>query len=350
MRKLFNFYLLAALTVGAVSCSKDDPEPVYSIKLAATEDEAITIEATPTGDAVVNIVTDAPLQAIKVEQTSGDEGWCTATVESTSKIVVKAGENRDEENDRVAEFTVTAGNATAKFTVTQLKYIPPKNTLSIACDDLTFDPNMNGYTYTSAAANGFFTVKVTTDADKWEAKSDDFMGGELSWVMLTPQGDDLYVTIMPNTEAMMRNGAVTISAGNADPIMIMIMQMPAEAGESPATMCQAYSDADFKTNVRNNTTVNVAATDPKPIIYYLKTNGGIDWSFFDAATSNQLAQGWADVNLTKIGEDADGLIKYQLVITPNSNTTGAERKINVVVVDSGEGWDLYTVPLVQAAK
>ena len=141
-----------------------------------------------------------------------------------------------------------------------------------------------------------------------------------------------------NETSMMRNITLNISAGTAEPVSISIMQNP-----MPATEITVW-DANWETTIANNTLLSFNASDisTSRVEYGIDANGSIDVAICTAGTSNPITEeeSWLNASYGIYGN---------VVISPKSaNTTGADRKLDVVL--KGGDVELFRIPVVQKAN
>ena len=115
-----------------------------------------------------------------------------------------------------------------------------------------------------------------------------------------------------------------------------------------ATMFKLFSDENKTKAFANKTTLNFAATFDKDDTtehiktFYVTTDGGYVTLVCKAGTDTEVE---GDAAWLTAGGNLDALR-----ISATSNTTGAERKLDVVIVDSDNWSELFRIPVVQAAK
>jgi hypothetical protein len=193
---------------GAIIIQAGTAEPVsISVTQKAQHSLSISPESLafePDGSAQeVTITTTAP--SWEATKTS-DGNWFSFSKQEGTKLIVTVDKNINTEG-REATIKITAGNATEKtLTVTQGK----SHTLDISPASLTFAPS-------ETAAQ---TVTITTTAPSWVATPSD------EWVTLTPQDDELRVSVSENSSTESRSATITITAGMAPERTITVTQNP----------------------------------------------------------------------------------------------------------------------------
>jgi hypothetical protein len=163
--------------------------------------ESLTFESHETGSKTVSVTTNALSWDAKT-----DASWLSISKQGNTLKVDVFSENTGS-SPRTATITVTAGNSFEKtLMVTQTE----RHTLSISPSSLAFDEKV-----------GAKTVTVITNAPGWDAVT------YASWIQLGKQGSTLTVSVTANTGPSARNATVSITAGNAPPVILAVTQ---EAG------------------------------------------------------------------------------------------------------------------------
>ena len=321
MKFLIPAFALVALTFAGCSDDGDDQPVVTKLALADPAQAALTFVATSPAAQVIALDTDA--SAVTVEQVlaEGEEKaeWCVVTVQSATQIKVAPASNLTTE-ERTAKYRISAGTVTpVEFTVTQDFPEPVDATLSI---DLEGE---YGYFFTAPASGGEISVTtVTTNAHLWTAELDPGFGDEPYCSLKTASGasgDALIVTFQPNTQGMMQSGAsVTISAGNAEPITIYLNQ-----NVPMATSATVY-DADWENELTSPYAVSFAkdkfgAANKQE--FGVDANGECSVKVVAAETETEVTDAWI--------ESYYGTGSWVIYAT-SENTTGAERKLDVILV------------------
>ena len=135
-----------------------------------------------------------------------DATWFTLAKQVNTFSVSANALNRGA-SQRSAGITVTAGNADP-VTVTVTQDVT-KNTLSVAPDNISFNANE-----TDAK-----TATITTDADDWNRSF------TADWLTAVKEGNLLKVTPTSlNTGTSERSAEITLTAGNADPVILTVKQ------------------------------------------------------------------------------------------------------------------------------
>ena len=329
------------------SCSDDDDdkkgeEVNYTLSLASEDDALLELPTDQLVDTVVHITTNAPAELIKVEAVENNGSWCTAKVLNNTTISVKAGIHT-ESNDRTATFKITVpGAEPVEFTITQLG-TDTQNTITLSGVPMVNDI----YSYTTPYKDGApFSFIIKTNAARWNIEIEDYNNWDdsyIPWYSINKtsgrSGETVEIQFTQANEAgMMRNIMLNISAGTAEPVSISIMQNP-----KPATEITVW-DANWETTIANNTLLSFNASDisTSRVEYGIDANGSIDVAICTAGTSNPITAEGSWVN-------ASYGIYGNVVISPKSaNTTGADRKLDVVL--KGGDVELFRIPVVQKAN
>jgi hypothetical protein len=329
------------------SCSDDDDdkkgeEVNYTLSLASEDDALLELPTDQLVDTVVHITTNAPAELIKVEAVENNGSWCTAKVLNNTTISVKAGIHT-ESNDRTATFKITVpGAEPVEFTITQLG-TDTQNTITLSGVPMVNDI----YSYTAPYKDGApFSFIIKTNAARWNIEIEDYNDWDdsyIPWYSINKtsgrSGETVEIQFtQANETGMMRNIMLNISAGTAEPVSISIMQNP-----KPATEITVW-DADLETTIANNTLLSFNASDisTSRVEYGIEANGSIDVAICTAGTSNPITEeeSWLNASYGIYGN---------VVISPKSaNTTGADRKLDVVL--KGGDKELFRIPVVQKAN
>ncbi len=321
MKFLIPAFALVALTFAGCSDDGDDQPVVTKLALADPAQAALTFVATSPEAQVIALDTDASTVTVEQVLAEGEEKaeWCVVTVQSATQIKVAPASNLTTE-ERTAKYRISAGTVTpVEFTVPQDVPEPVDATLSI---DLEGE---YGYLFTAPASGGEISVTtVTTNAHLWTAELDPGFGDEPYCSLKTASGasgDALIVTFQPNTQGMMQSGAsVTISAGNAEPITIYLNQ-----NVPMATSATVY-DADWENELTSPYAVSFAkdkfgAANKQE--FGVDANGECSVKVVAAETETEVTDAWI--------ESYYGTGSWVIYAT-SENTTGAERKLDVILV------------------
>lgn len=352
MRKFTNYFAMAALaltfTLGMSGCSSsnDDPEPApaYELKLMNEKDAALDVDPDALTEQIIKIETTASKSDLLIQKVN-DQTWCTATVKSETEIAVTAGANTASA-DREAKFKLVAGASSVEFSITQAGVNPKDVTLSIESSDLT-DTGYGFMLMDTENKQNTITVKVNTNASRWTAEATDYSEeGIPSWVHITnargKNGENMTFYLEANMD-MTRNATITIHAGD-ETVDIMINQM----AMSGATSFKLFTDEKKANAFANKTALNFKAAFDKDDTtehiktFYVTTDGGYVTLVCKSGTEDEVDA--KDAWLT-----AGGNLE-SLRISATSNTTGAERKLDVVIEDSDNWNELFRIPVTQAAK
>lgn len=139
-----------------------------------------------------------------------EDSWCSAVKSSDGRgFTLIAAENTSKEPSLPATVKVTAGDAEPiEISVTQDGIAV--NTLSVSPGDTELEFGVDG---------GTATFEIATDAESWEAVAD------VDWIALTKDEKANILTIVVgenNTPGAVDPASVTITAGNADPVVITV--------------------------------------------------------------------------------------------------------------------------------
>ena len=329
------------------SCSDDDDdkkgeEVNYTLSLASEDDALLELPTDQLVDTVVHITTNAPAELIKVEAVENNGSWCTAKVLNNTTISVKAGIHT-ESNDRTATFKITVpGAEPVEFTITQLG-TDTQNTITLSGVPMVNDI----YSYTTPYKDGApFSFIIKTNAARWNIEIEDYNNWDdsyIPWYSINKtsgrSGETVEIQFTQANEAgMMRNIMLNISAGTAEPVSISIMQNP-----KPATEITVW-DANWETTIANNTLLSFNASDisTSRVEYGIDANGSIDVAICTAGTSNPITEEESWLNASY------GIYGNVVISTKSANTTGADRKLDVVL--KGGDVELFRIPVVQKAN
>ncbi len=344
------FWIIALLAVTSSfvlsSCDNDDDKKgedlTYSLSLASEEDALLELPTDELVDTVVHITTDAPAELINVEAIENNGSWCTAKVLDNTTISIKAGIHTGN-TDRTASFKITVpGAEPVEFTITQLG-TDTQNTITLS--GVPMENNM--YSYTAPYKDGApFSFVIKTNAGRWNIAVQDWNDPEdgtyTPWYSINKtsgrSGETVEIKFtQANEDSWMRNITLEITAGSADPVSITIMQ-----NVKPATAITVY-DAEWTEEIANNTLLSFNASDANTtkVEYGIDADGSIDVVICETGTSKVIT------------DEESWLNAYYgmgtLSISPRSaNTTGAERKLDVVL--KGGETELFRIPVVQKAK
>lgn len=332
------FALVALTFAGCSDDDGDDDQPVVT-KLALTDpaQAALTFVATSPEAQVIALDTDA--SAVTVEQVLGEgeskAEWCVITIQSATRIKVAPANNLTGAV-RTAKYRISAGTVTpVEFTVTQDFPEPEDATLSIDLED-----SYGTYSFTASATGGEVTVTtVTTNAHLWTAELDPGFGDDPYCSLKTASGesgDALIITFLPNTQGMMQSGAsVTISAGNAEPIVIYLNQ------DAPLATSATVYDADWENELTSPYTVGFAKDKfgyANKQEFGVEAEGACLVKIVAEGTTNEVSDAWV--------ESQCGSGTWRIYAT-SENTTGAERKLDVILVGQNDV-ELFRMKVTQA--
>lgn len=332
------FALVALTFAGCSDDDGDDDQPVVT-KLALTDpaQAALTFVATSPEAQVITLDTDASTVTVEQVLAEGEEKaeWCVVTVQSATQIKVAPASNLTTAV-RTAKYRISAGTVTpVEFTVTQDFPEPEDATLSIDLED-----SYGTYSFTASATGGEVTVTtVTTNAHLWAAELDPGFGDEPYCSLKTASGesgDALIITFLPNTQGMMQSGAsVTVSAGNAESITIYLNQ------SAPMATSATVYDADWENELTSPYTVNFAkdkfgAANKQE--FGIDANGECSVKVVAAETTTEVSDAWVE---SYYGSGT------WMIYPSSENTTGAERKLDVILVGENNK-ELFRMKVTQA--
>lgn len=193
---------ICAAAMLASACTKDKDEPTLSLNKPATP---IEFTAAATETFVYEVKTNQQKWDVVSDQT-----WCKI-VKTAASFMVKADENFSTEAPAPATITVSAGNA--KPIVIKVTQKAADALLSLSSDktDIVF----------TAEATEKFVYEVKTNQELWAAKSNQ------EWCRVTMDDNNFMITAEPTTSTTAPLPAtITVSAGNARPIIIKAVQKP----------------------------------------------------------------------------------------------------------------------------
>lgn len=344
MKFLIPAFALVALTFAGCSDDGDDQPVVTKLALADPAQAALTFVATSPEAQVIALDTDASTVTVEQVLAEGEEKaeWCVVTVQSATQIKVAPASNLTTE-ERTAKYRISTGTVTpVEFTVTQDFPEPVDATLSV---DL--EAEYGFYSFMAPAAGGDVTVTtVTTNAHLWTAEFCDFMGDPITDEEELPtyctfkkssgvNGDALIVNFLPNTQSLMQSGAsVKISAGNAEPIVISLNQ------DVPLATSLTVHDMDSWDELSTNLPVNFAkdATQTAKQEFGTDSEGSFLVKVVTEGTSEVVAEPWLYAERDYIGN---------VIIYPETVNTGAERKLDVILVGENNK-ELFRMKVTQA--
>lgn len=351
MKKVWNYGMIAALavslSVGTISCSSDDDggtePPVYELEVVGLgEGNILEVDPADVETKIINLKTNASKEEISIEKVT-NQSWCTASLKGTTEIAITSGANTAN-TDRQAKFKLVAGASSIEFSVIQIGVELAGRTLTIDPSHITYDPTNEYMLYSYMGepnSDKVISIKVTTNANRWKVSSQDFMGDPVDWIVLKrtsgKTGASVEFSLAANTTGEMRNAYLIISAGDAAPISIVIMQSAMDA----ATSYKLYRDVKKETVFAKGTTLTVNADNEGYVeTLYVETDGGYVALVCEAGTDNEV-DSWLD---------AGGNLEKLLIHVKEKNATGEERKLDVVIWDSGWEQELFRIPVVQKAN
>ena len=276
-----------------------------------------------------------------------DADWCIVKVESASEISVEAYDNNGTA-PRTATYAIQAGSLTpVEFTVTQavaVPDVPEKDELSI--------PEEFAMGVTGSGNYETVVIPVTTTAEKWTANLVSMLDEDYcTYCNIFPNegksGEELTITFYPNTMGGMQSGwMIELTAGNADPVQIYVMQ-EAPSLDEYATSVVVSREGDESSDwepipVESPYSVNLSAAGGAASrqILYIKAEGKYDLKIVEPDTMTEVADPetcW--LHGTEAGANWP--------IDADKNETGAERKLDIVVTGA-DGVELFRLKVTQA--
>lgn len=346
--------LLALAALAFVGCSSDDDNgqpAVTKLALADPAQAALTFVAESPEAQIITLDTDA--SAISVEQVLAENeskaDWCVVTVQSATQIKV-APANNLAETERTAKYRISAGTVPpVEFTVTQEAaepIVPEKDELSI--------PEEFAMGVTGSGNYETIGIPVTTTAEKWTATLTSMMGDDETYCPycnIFPNegvsGEELTITFYPNATGMMQSGwVIELTAGNADPIQIYVMQQVPESKDY-ATSVVVGREGDESSDwepipVESPYSINLSAAGGAASrqILYITADGKYDLKIVEPDTTTEVADPetcWLH------GTEAE----VTWPISADKNETGAERKLDIIITGA-EGVVLFRLKVTQA--
>ena len=349
MKKFMNYWAMAVLAltvaIGTSGCSSDnnapEPAPAYDLKLVSEADAALDVDPDALSEQIIKIETTAPKEDISIQKVT-DQIWCTATVKSETEISVTAGANTASA-DREAKFKLVAGSSSLEFSITQAGVDPKDVTLTIESEQLTEYSGM--YSYMGQNDKAVVSVKVNTNASRWHASYNSMMGDEEGVVITKARGKngETMTFYLEPSMSEMTAGTLTIYAGDQS-VDITINQMTMGG----ATYFKLFTDEKKTEAFANKTALNFkAAFDKDDTTEHIKTlfvdtDGGYVTRVCKTGTDTEVE---GDAAWLTAGGNLESLR-----ISATSNTTGSERSLDIVIVDSDDWAELFRIPVTQAAK
>ena len=140
--------------------------------------------------------------------------WIVIKKES-GYFTVGVEKNRVTDN-RIGTVTVKAGEAEpVTVAVTQLAGEEEKAVLTVTPTELEF----------TALGQETQSVSVSTNVSEWNTSQ------SASWLFAEKSGNKLSVTVERNFAVAVRTGTVTVTAGNADPVVVTVTQFAGTSGD-----------------------------------------------------------------------------------------------------------------------
>lgn len=176
------------------------------------------------------------------------------------------------------------------------------NTLGVKpLSDITFQ----------ADGNEDVVLTIETDAETWSVEKTD-------WITTRQEGNTLMVNAEANTSETARPGRITISAGNARPVRVNVLQSGIEAGE---TVLGITPSGPLAFEAAGNQAVELTVTTNAP-----------DWSF--TCSEEWMTAEKSGDKLTVNAQDNDGEARVgQIVVT----TSEGEKSVRIAVTQKAVG-------------
>lgn len=197
--------LLSVVFLTVVGCAPKEVEPDV---LSVTPTDTITFKASDNSDVTLTITTNAEKWSYTAPE------WVSARTED-NKLIVNAIENKDKA--RSGNITFTAGSANEVRIVVKQEAPAPV----VEQDVLTVEPS--DAIHFLASGNEDVTLTVTTNVATWDYTLPE-------WVTARVADNTLIINAADN-DGEARNGNITFTAGEAEPVTIEVSQ---EARAIPA--------------------------------------------------------------------------------------------------------------------
>ena len=299
---------LIGLAILTYSCQKDEKivtdEPSLSVS-----PEVTAIRFSADGQTAFNgqeqispsFIVTTNLESWNVEVSPEEAVWCHAEQTSDGRgFTVSADVNELKESPVAATVTVTAGDAEpVVITVTQD---------GIAVNTLSISPDKRELSFTVDGGAETFTVE--TDAASWDAVSDS------DWCVISKDEEmgNFTVTVGVNSSTEDVPAAnVTVSAGNADPIVISVLR----EARNTLSISPEQTSVEFSAQGGSET--------------FTVTTNAADWNAV------------VDSDWCSVASDAS-----TFTITAQPNETNYERQPAVVTLTAGNA--SLTISVSQAGK
>ncbi|MGD9993468.1 MAG: cellulase family glycosylhydrolase [Salinivirgaceae bacterium] len=193
-----------------------------------------------------------------------------------------------------------------------------------ACDKS--DVNELSVDVTSIAipeAGGNATIVITTDAGMWQI---DNSGSD--WIKLSATSGELktaMITVLVNTlSATLRTDTLTISAGNAKPVYVIVSQA---ASEFLYTLSSGTGSITFKKS-GNEAAFRLSTTAPE-----WSVSASVDWLAFDKTTGTE-----SETYITVSASPNEGIEKREAIITLSAEYAP---QVEISVTQNGELYPNY---------
>jgi len=213
-----------------VKAGESKSETVNVVQLAAehhtlsVNPATVSFKANETGTKPVVIVTNAP----SWNHTTAPN-WLTLE-KSGNSLMVTLSSNNSGPLQRSSSITITAGNATP--VVLTVEQDPPVK------DNLSVNPITINFGANETIAR---TATITTNAANWDAKP----AAVVDWLNIELK--DFTLSVNPksqNTGSSERSVNITVTAGNADPVTVMVKQ----AGQVTSSLSVSPQTINFPAN------------------------------------------------------------------------------------------------------
>lgn len=339
MKFLIPAFALVALTFAGCSDDGDDQPVVTELALADPAQAALTFVATSPEAQVIALDTDASTVTVEQVLAEGEEKaeWCVVTVQSATQIKVAPASNLTTE-ERTAKYRISAGTVTpVEFTVTQP---------GIPNDELSIPAEYESGTIMGNGEYASYEIEITTTADSWTATLEPdednpyaFMLGYGTEPVSGENGETLDITFNPNMTEMPIMATVTITAGNATPIQLMLYQMNQTRTYATAVTVKNSDDEVLTSPHTLEFGAAESGTNARKVFSIEADNGGdFDVKVLDGT------------KLIALDDYAGWVMAYAGLswpIYPISANTGAVREVTLVLVGENDA-ELFRMVVKQA--
>lgn len=232
-----------------MTISAGTAEPVViKIKQAAGEADAISVAPTPllfraSGNESQTLTVTTNVEDWTYDLKFGDneeKGWFTVTPDDADpkSLTVTVKDYTETDGERTGSIDFSAGKASVSVPVKQ----SARDMVEVApSEPLTFSWN---------DAEGV-ALEVTTTAASWDAAVET---GAESWINIQKEGTTLTISVEENGSESERRGKVTVSAGNAEPVEILVTQTGKPAPVNGQLADQTSTDDPVRVTMKQGAT------------------------------------------------------------------------------------------------